>query len=169
MTNALVQNIAKAKGFDPQEQLILQIALGGILGGNNGGGMGMGMGVGSRPTYNQQSNPWMGMIMTLAGLLLAQKAMQKTGVAQTLNPQNGTPTIGQSAMALAKMLISSPSQQGQPNLAQAPIQAIAPLQQAQASLTNPNNQNLQNSNNTLATFKPKTIQPTFPHHAPTTP
>jgi hypothetical protein len=149
MTNALVQNIAKAKGFDPQEQLILQIALGGILGGNNGGALGMG----ARPSYNKQSNPWMGMITTLAGLLLAQK---------------GTPTIGQSAMSLAKMLISSPSQ-GQPNPTQTPIQKIAPLQQAQASLTNPTAQTLQNSSNTLATFKPKTIQPTIPHHNPTIP
>ena len=164
MTNALVQNIAKAKGFDPQEQLILQIALGGILGGNNGGALGMG----ARPSYNKQSNPWMGMITTLAGLLLAQKAMQKTSVAQTLNPQNGTPTIGQSAMSLAKMLISSPSQ-GQPNPSHTPIQKIAPLQQAQASLTNPTAQTLQNSSNTLATFKPKTIQPTIPHHNPTIP
>jgi hypothetical protein len=123
--------------------------------------MGMGMGMGARPTHKNQSNPWMGMIMTLAGLLLAQKAMQKTSVAQTLNPQNGTPTIGQSAMSLAKMLISSPSQ--------APIQTTAPLQQAQASLTNPTIQNLQNSNNTLATFKPKTIQPAIPHQSPTIP
>jgi len=148
MTNALIQNIAKAKGFDQDEQLILQIALGGILGGNNSGG-GLGMGMGSSYPYNRRnSDPWMGMIMTLAGLLLAQKAMQKASVAQSLNPRNGTPTIGQSALSLAKMLTSSP-----PSNSSSPTQNQNPLQQAQTSLTNPNSQNLQNSNNTLSALQ----------------
>jgi len=161
MTNALVQNISKARGFDPQEQLILQIALGGILGGNNGGGMNYGSTYGPRGGYGSRAkqDPWMSMIMTLAGLLLAQKAMQKASVAQSLNPQNGTPTVGQSALSLAKMLLTGPS----------PTQSQAPLQQAHNSLTNPTAQNLQSSNNTLATFKPLAIQPKIPHPTPTLP
>jgi hypothetical protein len=147
MISPFIQNLGKAKGFSQDEQLILQIALGGIMG-NRGGSMG-GLGLQSKP----QSNAFTSMAMTLATLLITHQVLQKMSISQGLSSGNKINQVSPQTLSLASNVSamnpinnnghqSYQSYQGPQKIA--PLVPM-PLQPAVASLTNPSMNTLSQS------------------------
>ena len=132
MISPFIQNLGKAKGFSQDEQLVLQIALSGILG-NKGGSMG-GMNTmgGMGGMGGSKSNPFLSMALTLATLLVTHQALQKMSVSQGLqSPGQGQGQggainrVSPQSLSLAANMASAPSGAGPQPLASP--QKIAPL------------------------------------------
>jgi hypothetical protein len=144
MISPFIQNLGKAKGFSQDEQLVLQIALGGILG-NKGGSMGSMGSMGSKG----QSNPFVSMAMTLAALLVTHQALTKMGVSQSLQQGSGPNQVSPQTLGLAANMTALQSvQSAQSYQSPQKIAPTYPLQAAMGSLTNPSLNSLSQSQQT---------------------
>jgi len=132
MISPFIQNLGQAKGFNQDEQLVLQVTLGSLLG-NNAGPNARNASNQSRSGSNSlgnkiASNPWMAMITTLASLLVTHQALQKMGIAQSLSNPNGLNQVNNQTLGIAtNMSTLNPfSNQNQATNPKPPI-AIAPM------------------------------------------
>jgi hypothetical protein len=152
MANQLISGIAKANGFTPEEQLILQIGLSPMLNamGGTGGGGGMGR------TRGGQSNPFISMAMALAGLMLLEQQLKKQAVSQNLNPSKGPATVGGAVINLAQLLLGNSSAstgtQAPTQVAKPPLKLTPALTAAQVSLNNPSMTSMTNAATVLDAF-----------------
>ncbi len=140
----LVKQIVKAKGFDPQEQLILEIDRHDLL-----------SRLGSNKTSRNQGTPWMAMAMALANLFLTQRALQKSDFTQSLKNNPRSNKVRRSTLQTAQNIMGGG--QGQ----QRAIPKIAPtipLQNATNALSNPSYSTLNQCQMDMFTYKEKKIK-----------